>query len=64
MTPAELQSWRRQQGLSQEALAALLIVDTMTVSRWERGVHTIPPYLPLTLQALTCTACSGQQGVE
>ena len=53
MTPAELQSWRKQQGLSQEALSALLGVDVMTVSRWERGLRAIPPYLPLALETLS-----------
>lgn len=35
--------------LSQAELAAQLEVDVMTVSRWERGVRSIPPFLRLAL---------------
>ena len=52
MTPAELQTWRKQAGLSQSGLAALLGVRSMTVSRWELGTREIPPFLHLALDAL------------
>lgn len=52
MTPAELKAWRTLLGLSQPALARVLGVDPMTVSRWERGVRRIPPYLPWALDGL------------
>jgi len=51
-SPAELRSWRNQACLSQAGLAVLLGVDKMTVSRWERGVREIPPFLHLALRAL------------
>lgn len=53
MTPDELRQWRGHAGLSQSGLAALLHVDKMTVSRWERGVREIPPFLILALEAIT-----------
>lgn len=34
-----LRIWRDNKKLSQEALAKLIGVRTMTVSRWERGNH-------------------------
>lgn len=38
MTPAEVQSIRKQAGLSQTGLAALLrIGDLSTIHRWEKG---------------------------
>jgi transcriptional regulator with XRE-family HTH domain len=52
MTPADLQAWRTSAGLSQAGLAALLGVNVMTVSRWERGLRSIPPFLHLALKAL------------
>jgi transcriptional regulator with XRE-family HTH domain len=52
ITPQELQERRKALSLSQAKLAMLLGVDVMTVSRWERGVREIPPYLSLTLEAL------------
>ena len=52
MIPKQLQKWRRINGLSQAKLAKLLGVDVMTVSRWERGIVNIPPYLSLALEAL------------
>jgi transcriptional regulator with XRE-family HTH domain len=56
MAPESLQEWRRKQGLSQGKLAALLGVDVMTVSRWERGTREIPSFLHLALQALESSA--------
>ena len=52
MTPTELRAWRTTAGLSQGRLSALLGVDVMTISRWERGLREIPPYLHLALSAL------------
>ena len=52
MTPADLQTWRKEAGFSQSGLAAVLGVDVMTVSRWERGTREIPPFLHLALRAL------------
>jgi transcriptional regulator with XRE-family HTH domain len=52
MTPTDLQAWRQQAGLSQVGLAALLGVDVMTISRWERGERAIPPFLHLALDGI------------
>jgi transcriptional regulator with XRE-family HTH domain len=56
MNAADLQAWRSTQNLSQAELADLLEVDKMTVSRWERGVRAIPPFLRLALQSLAPAA--------
>lgn len=53
MTPADLKAWRAEQGLTQPALAALLGIHEVTLSRWERGERDIPPYLHLALEALS-----------
>ena len=42
MTGQTLKRHRIRLGHSQQELAAMLGVDPMTVSRWERGVHRIP----------------------
>ncbi len=52
MTAEELKTWRKQQGLSQESLAQLLGVDHMTISRYERQLRAIPPFLHLALRYL------------
>ncbi len=52
MLPAELQSWRKQNGYSQSQLAKALGVITITVSRWERSEREIPAYLHLALKSL------------
>ncbi len=52
MTPAELKAWREHSGLSQTQLANALSIDVMTVSRWERGVRGIPPFLHLALECM------------
>lgn len=55
MTPKDLKKWRSKNGFSQAQLAKRLNVDTMTVSRWERGIRAaIPSYLWLALQAIEC----------
>jgi transcriptional regulator with XRE-family HTH domain len=33
----DLKMWRQQRGLTQSQLARLLEVETLTISRWERG---------------------------
>lgn len=52
MTPEALQTWRRQTGLTQAGLAALLDMHALTVSKWERGDRSIPPLLPIALWAI------------
>ncbi len=52
MTNDELKKWREVNGYSQARLAKALAVAVMTVSRWERGVRAIPPFLGLALRWL------------
>lgn len=52
MTPKQLKAWRSNNGYSQSELSNVLGVASMTVSRWERGVREIPPFLHLTLECL------------
>ena len=52
MTSDELRKWREVNGYSQARLAKALTVAVMTVSRWERGVRAIPPFLHLALRFL------------
>ena len=52
MTGAELKVWRERRELQQSELAELLGVHAMTVSKWERGVQAIPPFMELALETL------------
>jgi transcriptional regulator with XRE-family HTH domain len=52
MTPNELKRRRQKLGLSQAKLAQMMGVDQMTISRWERGIHPIPLYISLAVEAL------------
>jgi len=56
MTPEDLKKWREANGYSQSGLAEALSVHIMTVSRWERGVREIPPFLHLALKCLEMQA--------
>jgi DNA-binding XRE family transcriptional regulator len=52
MKPNELKAWRKKHKVSQAKLAKALGVNTLTISRWERRVYDIPPYLSLALKGL------------
>ena len=52
MMPEQLKERRRSLNISQAGLAELLGIDVMTVSRWERGIIKIPPFLHLALRCL------------
>ncbi len=52
MKSAQLVAWRNRNGYSQAQLAKILSVDVMTISRWERGVRGIPPFLHLALRCV------------
>jgi transcriptional regulator with XRE-family HTH domain len=52
MTRDELQAWRKAHGLSQVQLAKLLDVHAMLLSKWERGVHAVPRWVPRMLEIL------------
>ena len=53
LSPEELRAWRLKHNLTQQELAWLLgMSHHSTISRWESGTHTIPPYLSLLLDVL------------
>jgi len=52
MKKDELKRWRVDNGYSQAKIANALGVASMTVTRWEMGIRSIPPYLHLALKAL------------
>ena len=52
MTRDELRKWRTDNGYSQARLAKALGVASMTVTRWEMGIRSIPPFLHLALKTL------------
>ena len=52
LSPEELKAWRLKYDLSQAELAELLGVRQSAISRWESGIHAIPPYLALALKYL------------
>lgn len=57
MTPTDLRRWRRERGLTQAALGALLGLPCQQrackqVLRWERGEVEIPAMLALALHTL------------
>jgi len=47
---AELREWRRAHNLSQPALASLLGVTVVSLSRWENGARSIPTLLERALR--------------
>jgi transcriptional regulator with XRE-family HTH domain len=52
MDGTALKARRVALGYSQAKLAALLGVDVMTISRWERGLHPVLKSVELALQHL------------
>jgi len=52
MDADELREKRKALEMTQAQLAKALGVNIMTVSRWERGLRSIPPYLSLALEAI------------
>jgi transcriptional regulator with XRE-family HTH domain len=57
----ELKEWRRNQNLTQGALADLLGVHRVTIAKWEAGDRGIPPFLPLALKALEIDLHEGKE---
>lgn len=52
MNHDDLKQWREKNGYTQNDLAQALFVNVMTVSRWERKIRSIPPFLHLALRCL------------
>lgn len=52
MTPAQLKTLRVKLGWSQTRLAEALGVTRNTVTRWEMGLHPIPPMAEKLLRTL------------
>jgi len=52
MDPMGLKKWRERNGVTQEQLAKLLVVNYVTISRWETGFSPIPNFLGLALAEL------------
>jgi transcriptional regulator with XRE-family HTH domain len=52
MKPGELKDARVALGLSQQGLAERLRISVGSISRWERGVQPISPYLALAMAEL------------
>lgn len=52
MTDITIRAGREALGLTQQALAAMLGVDTCSVSRWERGAQTVPRMAVVAVDAL------------
>jgi transcriptional regulator with XRE-family HTH domain len=62
MTRDELRKWREVNGYSQARLANALGIASMTVTRWEMGMRSIPPYLHLALKAIEGGDKTGTDG--
>jgi transcriptional regulator with XRE-family HTH domain len=52
MDADELRGKRKALEMTQAQLAKALGVNIMTISRWERGLRSIPPHLSLALEAI------------
>jgi transcriptional regulator with XRE-family HTH domain len=52
MTAAEFRRWCERRGYTQEDAAAALGTTQATVSRWQSGVHQIPPPVARLIQLL------------
>jgi transcriptional regulator with XRE-family HTH domain len=50
MTSSELIRWRKKNSCSQGILSIVLGIDVITISRWERGIQKIPPFLHYALE--------------
>jgi transcriptional regulator with XRE-family HTH domain len=52
MDADELRGKRKALEMTQAQLAKALGVNIMTVSRWERGLRSVPSHLSLALEAI------------
>lgn len=52
MTPKSLKRWRKSYGLTLESMGSLIGVTAVTISRWERDLRKIPPFLHLALKCI------------
>jgi transcriptional regulator with XRE-family HTH domain len=59
LTPAAIQQFRKQRGLSQQELAAILGVGVATVSRWETGQASVTGTAAIVLRTVITASHSG-----
>jgi transcriptional regulator with XRE-family HTH domain len=59
LTPEAIQQFRRERGLSQQELAAILGVGVATVSRWETGQASATGTAAIVLQTVITAAHTG-----
>jgi transcriptional regulator with XRE-family HTH domain len=52
MTIEELKEWRKRNQVTQKQLAEMLKTTTVSIGRWETGIHPIPSFLDLALAEL------------
>jgi DNA-binding transcriptional regulator YiaG len=52
MPAHEMRNFRARNHMSQRELAEILGVDSRTISKWENMETTIPPHMPLALEAI------------
>jgi DNA-binding transcriptional regulator YiaG len=59
LTPEAIQQFRRERGLSQQQLAAILGVGVATVSRWETGQANVTGTAAVILQTVIMASHTG-----
>ncbi len=52
LTSDELHQRRDGLGMTQAALAKCLGVHVRTISKWERGINTVPPWVDLAIRGI------------
>ena len=52
MDPDFFIAWRKQQGLTQNQIAAFLNVNISAIKKWETKARKLPPYIGLLMAAI------------